>query len=466
MDIEERCATINPMSEPSDASGLEFLAFVSPAGRARRWAKLLATFMTGQMLVQGIGLITGFTLLRWMSVEAYAQYTVALAFQSTVNLLVDVGFNGCILGLVGERGDDSAVIEGYIRVSRTYRGRMFYIVGGISGVVFPLVVAHQPWPWWTKGVLLISVFAAVFFNGWDVYRAPLLIRRRIAETYRADVIPASLRLGLTTLFHAAGVLFGWVGSWTNAFAYMVTGFLLRRYSRNILTQEDTRNHVSLADEAVLGREIVDYLKPIWPGMIRFALQGQITTVLSSITGSSANLAGIGALGRINQLFVFVGGIGPTLLIPKIAACSRTEIKKAYASIVTVYGVLLMAIAATGYLFPRPLMVLLGSKYLYLQPLIGFALLSGAIGTLAGTVNAINNTRRWITMRSSWAGVILSTGVQVLCMVFGNISSVRGLLWLNFWMAAAELLIGISRGFTGLKNARDEHEFEAQAASTG
>ena len=61
--------------------------------RTRYWLGRIGRFGAWQLASQAIQLITGFLLVRWLSLEAYAQYGVALGFQNMLNMLVDLGFS-------------------------------------------------------------------------------------------------------------------------------------------------------------------------------------------------------------------------------------------------------------------------------------------------------------------------------------------------------------------------------------
>ncbi len=89
--------------------------------RFKRWLPLILGFLAGQTSVQLLNLMTGFFLLRWLSVEQYAQYSVALGFQSTLSMPIYLGFSGSITALVGERSSDK--------------------IGGFNGVIIKPYIA-------------------------------------------------------------------------------------------------------------------------------------------------------------------------------------------------------------------------------------------------------------------------------------------------------------------------------------
>jgi O-antigen/teichoic acid export membrane protein len=133
------------------------------SSKFRRLTTLLLSFLAGQGSVQVLSLLSGFFLLRWLSVEAYAQYSVAFGFQSTLSMLIDLGFSGSIIALVGDRGSDKAVIGNYIRSAKRFRNRLFAILIPGAAIAFPLVTFKQHWDWTTQLLLFVSDYRLYLF---------------------------------------------------------------------------------------------------------------------------------------------------------------------------------------------------------------------------------------------------------------------------------------------------------------
>jgi hypothetical protein len=54
-----------------------------------------------------------------MSIEAYAQFGLAVGFQQTIGLLMDLGFTSTIIPLVGDQGDNKELVVKYVRAEST-----------------------------------------------------------------------------------------------------------------------------------------------------------------------------------------------------------------------------------------------------------------------------------------------------------------------------------------------------------
>jgi O-antigen/teichoic acid export membrane protein len=123
----------------------------------KRWTALIFRFLAGQGSVQVLNLVSGFLLLRWLSVEAYAQYSVAFGFQNTLGILVDLGISGSIVALVGDRGSDKEIVGTYIQSAKHFRNRFFAVIIPLAAIAFPLVTSKHNWDLTTQLLLFISV---------------------------------------------------------------------------------------------------------------------------------------------------------------------------------------------------------------------------------------------------------------------------------------------------------------------
>jgi len=361
--------------------------------RLQRWSKLLTHFMVGQSSVQALNLIVGFLLLRWMSVAAYAQYSTAFAFQSTLNQLVDLGFSGCIVALVGTRRDEPGVVGTYVRNSRHLRLRMFLIIGLASGIAFPLVVARQPWPAELKFALWVSVILAVLVQGQMLYGAPLLMQRSIRTVYASQVAASGFRALSLVIMHFGRVLTSSTASCVGSVALGLQGYLYKRYGSRLIVEPKR------PDLAVI-KEIRTYLAPLWPGMIYYAFQSQITIGLISIFGKTQNIAEVAALGRLGQLFLLLSAMNGAIIEPYIAQVGRHMLAKRYILIASACFVISFAITTCASIAPEPFLWLLGAKYVQLKPLIGWMMLSSSLGYFAGVLFMMNTARKWVYWRTT------------------------------------------------------------------
>ena len=82
----------------------------SPFAGGLRVARLVGGLLSAQTLAQVLTLLSGFLLLRWLSVEEDAQYTITFGFIATLSGLVDLGIAAAVMPLVGDRARDARVV--------------------------------------------------------------------------------------------------------------------------------------------------------------------------------------------------------------------------------------------------------------------------------------------------------------------------------------------------------------------
>ncbi len=315
---------MSPTNAPPDTLTQSGLPQAEPPAesRVKRWSRVLLHFAAGQAGIQLIGLLTGFFLLRAMSVQAFAQYSAAFAFQTTLMLLVDMGFSGSIIALVGDRGHEPITIGNYIRVARHYRVRMFIVLAVISAVGFRFLTTKQPWDFGVKVGLWVAIISAVFFQGNMMYSAPLLIHRRLKEFYRAQALPATIRLVTALILGFARVLTGWAAALIGSATIALQGYMYRHSAQPLINEPE-------APDQEIMREMRTYVAPMWPGLIYFAFQGQITVGIISYFGKSNNIAEVAALGKLGQFFVFLGAMNAVLIEPYVAQLPRKRLLSRY-----------------------------------------------------------------------------------------------------------------------------------------
>ncbi|HTF29347.1 MAG TPA: hypothetical protein VK625_10930, partial [Flavitalea sp.] len=114
-----------------------------PSAKSAKWFRVITAFVVGQSLVQLLQVASGILLFHWLSVEEYAQYTIAFAFQISAGLLVEVGLSGTIIALVGKNIDDKKIIGSYINAAQSYRNKLFKYISVGCIIIFPILTLRQ-----------------------------------------------------------------------------------------------------------------------------------------------------------------------------------------------------------------------------------------------------------------------------------------------------------------------------------
>ena len=374
---------------------------------SRRRFRVILVYLTGQGLVQFVNLLIGFLLLRWLSVNNYAQFIVAFTFQLTMGFLTDLGFSGTIVALVGPRGNDPAVVGAYIRSGRRLRNILLLCLTPVAAAVYVQIVRQHHWTAPTSILLFASVVASIYFSGTVAYfGAPLLIRGQLSQYYRHQLAGALFRILACGALYFAGLLSAWATSWINALGFLVVGWLYARESRPLAV-------LPQRPDSRATRQMVQYVAPNLPSYIFFALQGQIALFLISFFGRTRNIAEVGALGRLGQLFLLLSGFNGAVIEPFMARQPEKRVLRNYLLVAAVATAICVPICLVGFGDPGLLLMLLGSKYASLNRETGWLIFTSCVGYLVSVLWTMTAARRWIYWTTTWTSIGIILSAQIL-----------------------------------------------------
>lgn len=408
----------------------------------KRWSGRIASLLVGQTLLQLVNFFTGFLLLRWLSMEAMAQYGVVFGFQSTLAILADLGFSGCIVSLVGSHGDRPSTVGAYVSAARWFRAILFTLILPVAGVAFWFISHRQGWPLHTQALLFCCVIASIYLEGsvaW--YRAALLIHQRINEIYRVQIFAAAGRLFLCLGFYSWSHLGALNLACVNAVALALISLSYRAFARPFIEEP-------LKSAPLIRREMLHYILPLVPGVVFYALQGQLTTFLIAIFGKTNSIAEISALGRLAQLFTLLGAVNGALLTPYFAKLLPGVLKRRYWQAMTAGTAFVGLLVFFSFIFPYPLLWIIGAKYKHLGPEVGWMVLSNGLGFLGALAWSIHSARKWVFWWATGCYICFVTVTQALFISFGDLSSTLNVLYLSCATNGVALLIQAMIGAAG------------------
>ncbi len=406
------------------------------AQRFQFWLSRIGNFLAGQGAIQGLNFLVGFLLLRWLSVESYAQYSVAFGIQATLGILVDLGFSSSIVAMVGNRGDSPQVVGSYIRAAKYFRNRLYWLIIPIGAFAFPLIVLKQHWPWPDQFLLFCSIAFSLYAQGLaSFYSAPLLIAQRLKPYYSAQIVGAAFRLLGTGGIWLLLSLSAWQAAWISAIATLLNALIYIRNSKD-LVQEPAES-----DEKI-NRELFNYFKPLIPSSIFFAVQGQLSVFIITVFGHSGSVAEVGALGRLGQLFVVLGAFNSVIISPYIAQVPRDQLLRRYLQIVSGAVLLGITLISLGFIFPEPLLWLLGPKYANLRTETSFLIFASTIQYIVGVLWSIHSSRKWIYLWGSMTFIASIVSTQIFCVLTLDLSRSLNIVYLTLFTAIAELCVQV------------------------
>lgn len=404
--------------------------------RAVPWARKLSKFFLGQGLVQIVSFVSSFALLRWMSVDDYAAFTLAWSIQSLMMAFGDLGIGSSVVPLAGAAGHDPKRLGNLIAAGRELRKK-----------VFPVVVVCGVLAFWFLGrkhgvelsvVLTMCSLAcfAVWINASTLFlSAPLVLRQQIGYIQIQQNVIAMLRLVAYGVAHLVGFINAALPLLVNTGLQLIQlGILNKKCHEHIC--EPTSTAVSIHNAR---KEIVQFLSPQLPILVFNTFQGQITILVVSLVGTTSALAEIGAVSRLNAIFVSLSAFYGIIVVPYFSRVDPTlATRRALQVFIGAVGSL-AAIVFVGFHSPQPFIWILGAKYNHLESEIGWTLLSFGSAQLAGLMAAIVYARRIVPGLSIVYIAIPVLGSQLFGASYFPPVDIRGAILLTLWTNLGSIL---------------------------
>ena len=281
------------------------------------WAKVLSRFVSVQIIVQILGMVSGILIVRTLSREEYALFTIANSFQSTLNVLADSGIISALSAIGGRVFKDKSQFSELIQTSLRLRYRL------AAMVVLPTIPILL-WMLTSNGASLsyaILVICATlielnFHLKTAILLMPLQLHAQINRIQTLDFLVAFSRL--SSLVAARFILL-------NTFTSILSSAIsigLRLLYLNRWTFENIDKEASINKE--YEKEITLIIRSQFSYFLFYCFQGQIGIWLISIFGQPGNVAEVGALGRLGVIFSIVNSVMANIISPSYARCQSIQ----------------------------------------------------------------------------------------------------------------------------------------------
>ncbi len=401
--------------------------------KLKRRAQILIAFLAGQGSAQALNLITGFVVLHWLDVASYAKYGLTYGFQSTTNILIDLGFSATIVALVGHRVGDRKVIGNYVRAGRQLRLRMLAAVMPVAGIVFALMTRRLQWSATTQIGLVLAIFVSIYFSGLQAYYGSVLIvTRRLGSYYRVQVCASLGRLAGCAILHFAGHLGALSAVWINAAGMVGAGLAYKAISRPLMEEP-------LRPSPPVVRQMIRYVTPNIPGVIFYALQGQLSLFLIAILGHNKGVAQVSALARLGQIFILLYFFNGIVIEPWFARSAEEQVVPKYFAALTAALCFSGLFVSFSIIWPSPLLWILGRNYQDLKTELAWTIVSGCTSYFMTLTWTVISARRLIYWSSTFLNISLIVAAQVAFIVLVGVPTTLRAVQFGFVSALASLI---------------------------
>lgn len=410
--------------------------------RVAEWIRLAMITTAGQAIVQGAGFISGIIIIRLLSTEEYALYTLANTFLGTMTMLADSGISSGVLAEGGKVWQNKQKLGVVLATGLRLRHRFGLLTLAFMIPVMVYFLSVHGAGTWTIVLIAAAIIPAFFAALSDsILEMPPRLHQDIRPLQRNQVEVSVGRLLLSALFLSA-FPFTFLALLASSLPRIYGNYRLRRISAPFAAAG------ALPDRQVK-KEVVKGVSRTLPIVIYHCISGQIAIWLVSILGTTANISELGALGRIAILFNLVTVLFSTLVIPRFSRMEggRGALLRSYILVQCAMLLVSLALMLGVWLFTDQILWILGSNYAGLSTeLLLMGLLSCA-GLLSGVCSQLVISRGWFIRPYYLIGINFTS--TVLSLTIFRISTLNDILYFNIILTVMSYFLVLGYGLLSI-----------------
>uniref|UniRef100_B8HNC1 Polysaccharide biosynthesis protein n=1 Tax=Cyanothece sp. (strain PCC 7425 / ATCC 29141) TaxID=395961 RepID=B8HNC1_CYAP4 len=405
------------------------------------WIKLISKFVSIQLVVQALGFLSGILLVRTLSKEEYAFFTLANTMQGAMNVLADSGISSALSAIGGKVWQNPYRFGQLINTAMKWRYRLAFIaILTVTPILVWTLLQNKASIAYTIIITTAIVIELNFYQYIGVLSSVLRLNTQITRLQKIALIGAGSRiilLGISFKILNAGVA-TIISAITSALQTIVLfGWIEDKVDRKAPVNEQD------------SKEIQKLIASQLPNAIFYCIQGQLVILLISLFGNTQDIANIGALSRLGIIFSLFSSVMTDILLPSFARCqSYKPLVIKYIQIILLYIGLTVSLNVLVYLFPSTVLWILGNQYSNLEKEAILIIMSSSIGSFAAILWSINASKGWIDL--AWLIPPTIITAQIILLFILNLSSVTGIILFNALSVIPTIGLHIFMTYRGLK----------------
>lgn len=415
------------------------------------WLKLIGITGSTQFLIQGVGLVSGILVIRWLPTSEYALYTLANTMLGTMVVLADSGIATGVTAQGGKVWKDKSRL-GSVLVTGMDLRKKFAIGSLILAAPILLYLLNYHGAGWGAAILILLALIPAFTSSLTgaIFMVPLKLHQDIKPLQRNLLLESLGRFGL--IFSLVLFPFSFV-------AILCSG--IPRAIANIRLYNITKNFADwrVSVDAAIRKKILAVVKRLMPGAVYYCISGQISIYLISIFGTTANVAEIGALGRISIALTLISTLFGTLVYPRFARLEEDH-KLLLKRFLQITGALFVVctLAVIGvWILSTPILWVLGDDYSNLSTELVLSATASCIGLISGGAFTMSSQRSWVMNPA--LSIPVSIGAIVAGAVIMDVTTLIGVLQFNIFIVSIQLILNCGYFFFRWNKSHQEAESE-------
>lgn len=395
--------------------------------------KLVLLIGGKQLIVQIVGLLAGLIVVRLLSVQEYAWFTIANTFLGALIVLSDGGISSGVMAEAGKDWQSKIIVGKALATGMQLRRKFaFYCFIAISPVLFYLLKENEAM-WWQIAIITAALIPAFYAALSDtLLEIPLKLHQDINVLQNNQFFAAIARLILTSI-SLTMLPFTAIAIAANGLPRIWANIRLRKILRLYALP------IEVADSEIRQR-ILKIVKRTLPGAIYFVLSGQINIWIITFFGNTSAIAQIGALGRITVAFNVLSSLSNIIIVPRFARLPsvRDSVQKRFFQIQVACFMVCLFIYAIASFVPGELLLILGGFYSGLETELLLNIIVSLVGLMTGLSYKLIISRGWVI--NPLIGIPLVILTTIISSVVFDLSTLRGVLKFSIIQGIAGYLL--------------------------
>lgn len=380
--------------------------------------------------------VVAFVLVRTLTKEEYAWFTIASGMSAVLSSLNDGGIATAVTANGGEVWRERSRLSALIQAAIGMLHRTALVAAIIVAPLMIWLLTEKQAPWQTSAILLLLVVGPQWMATRSIIMASVnRLHTRVRQLQVADLTAAFSRSALTLVPAALGWVNVHVAFLAAAISTVLQAALVKKQVAPLL---DTQ--VDAQDTALFSQRIRRTMKQMYPNYIFNCVQSQLATGLLAILGTASQVADLGALNRLSFFSNFLAAPFGYLIGPGFARCQDpVRLRRLFLTVLGGYTLLLAVFLVLIWWQSDAVLWLFGPKYAHLHAELFLVAVAISIGFVNQVFWTLNFSRGWV--RWVWLNIPLTLGSQFTAAFLFDMGCVAGAAKLMIVTAIPAVLLG-------------------------
>ena len=396
-------------------------------GKIAHWIKLVAVTGSTQIIIQIAGIASSIFMIRNLSINEYAYYTIANTVLGAMTLLSDGGISNGVMAQGGKKWQNRDELGIVLITGLKLRKEFALITLLICIPVLFYLLLHQKASWITCFLIASALIPAFIANLSDsLLEVVPKLHQNIKPLQFNQLIVAVGRFSLNIILLST-FPFAFIGLCANGIPRIYGNLKLKRITKNFANLRQLPSEIER-------QAIITITKKILPLTIFICFSSQITLWVLSVFGDTASIAQIGALGRLTIVIGFISTLLSILIFPRFARIQsgeRTRIIKFF-TLLQIFLILLSGVIVfSAWILSPYILSMLGQEYMNLSKEFMLSVVASCLVLLESTTGSLLNSRGWVF--NPFVTVLINISSLILSIYLFNLTTLIGLLKYNILM---------------------------------